>query len=189
MKIIAFTGPGGDGKNTAARALGTQYHTAEVSFAAPLYEMAAAALGHSVEEIHALKQQGDVAIRALLEQLGDVARKTIRPDYLIVRLVDTLRELEESQDTPELVVITDLRTEDEAYWVRAMRGLVIHVSRPEGTSESTHITNRPIIYAQGDQYLLNNGTEEDLSKTVCAIVRAWIVAKACANRTEYQGAA
>lgn len=189
MKIIAFTGPGGAGKNTAAQALGTQYHTVEVSFAAPLYEMAAAALGHSVEEIHTLKQQGDVAIRALLEQLGDVARKTIRPDYLIVRLVDTLRELEESQDTPELVVITDLRTEDEAYWVRAMRGLVIHVSRPEGTSESTHITNRPIVPDQADSYLLNNGTEEDLAKVTCAIVRGWVVANSAAGQSRFQGAA
>lgn len=189
MKIIAFTGPGGAGKNTAAQALGTQYHTAEVSFAAPLYEMAATALGHSVEDIHALKQQGDEAIRALLEQLGDVVRKTIRPDYLIVRLVDTLRELEESQDTPELAVITDLRTEDEAYWVRALRGLVIHVSRPEGTSSSRHSTNQPIVYAQGDQYLLNNGTEEDLRKTVCAIVRGWIFAKAAAGPAKFQGAA
>ena len=56
MKIIAFTGPGGAGKNTAAQQLGTQYHTAEVSFAAPLYEMAAVALGMWVEDIHALKE-------------------------------------------------------------------------------------------------------------------------------------
>jgi hypothetical protein len=129
-----------------------------------------------VEDIHSLKQQGDKAIRAFLEQLGDAVRKTIREDYLIVRLVDTLRELEESQDTPELAVITDVRTEDEAYWVRAMRGLVIHVSRPEGTSESTHSTNQPITLDQQDSYLLNNGTEEDLGKTVCAIVRAWSAA-------------
>ena len=115
MKIIAFTGPGGAGKNTAAQQLGTQYHTAEVAFATPLYEMAAIALGITPEEVNQLKQQGDKAVRALLEQLGDVVRKTIRPDYLVVRMVDALRELEESQDTPELAVITDLRTEDEAY--------------------------------------------------------------------------
>jgi anion-transporting ArsA/GET3 family ATPase len=100
MKIIAFTGPGGAGKNTAAEALGTEWHTNEVAFTAPLYDMAAAALGHTPEQINQLKQQGDKAIRAMLEQLGDVVRNTIRPDYLIVRLVDTLRELEDSQDTP-----------------------------------------------------------------------------------------
>ncbi|WP_414430821.1 hypothetical protein ACMG4M_05175 [Alcanivorax sp. IL3] len=189
MKIIAFTGPGGAGKNNAAEALSTRWQTSEVAFAAPLYEMAAVALGITPEEVNQLKQQGDKAARALLEQLGDVVRKTIRPDYLIVRMVDTLRELEDSQDTPELAVITDLRTEDEAYWVRAMKGLVIHVSRPEGTSDSQHSTNQPITFAQGDQYLLNNGTEEDVSKTVCAIARAWIFAKACAGPAKYQGAA
>ena len=189
MKIIAFTGPGGAGKNTAAQQLGTQYHTAEVSFAAPLYEMAAVALGMTVEDIHALKAQGDVAIRALLEQLGDAVRKTIRPDYLIVRLVDTLRELEESQDTPELAVITDLRTEDEAGWVRAMRGLVIHVTRPEGTSNSQHTTNQPIVLDQKDSYLLNNGTKEDLGKIACAIVRGWMVANSPVGQSRFQGAA
>jgi hypothetical protein len=94
-----------------------------------------------------------------------------------VRLVDTMRELEESQDTPELAVITDLRTEEEAYWVRAMKGLVIHVSRPEATSDSQHSTNQPITFVQGDQYLLNNGTKEDLIKTACAIVRSWACTK------------
>lgn len=189
MKIIAFTGPGGAGKNTAAQQLGTQYHTVEVSFAAPLYEMASVALGMTVEDIHALKEQGDVAIRALLEQLGDVVRKTIRPDYLIVRLVDTLRELEESQDTPELAVITDLRTEDEAYWVRAMRGLVIHMARPEGTSTSQHSTNQPIVMDQKDSYLLNSGTKEDLGKIACAIVRGWMAANSPVGQNRFQGAA
>ena len=189
MKIIAFTGPGGAGKNTAAQQLGTQYHTAEVAFATPLYEMAAIALGTTPEEVNQLKQQGDKAVRALLEQLGDVVRKTIRPDYLIVRMVDALRELEESQDTPELAVITDLRTENEAYWVRAMKGLVIHVSRPEGTSDSQHSTNQPITLAQGDQYLLNNGTEEDLGKIACAIVRGWMVANSPVGQCRFQGAA
>lgn len=177
MKIIAFTGPTGAGKNTAAEALGTEWHTNEVAFTAPLYDMAAAALGHTPEQINQLKQQGDKAIRAMLEQLGDVVRNTIRPDYLIVRLVDTLRELEDSQDTPELAVITDLRTEEEAYWVRAMRGLVIHVSRPEGTSDSEHSTNQPITMEQGDGYLLNVGTVEDLHKEAINAVRIALASK------------
>ena len=105
------------------------------------------------------------------------------------RLPDTLRELEDSQDTPELAVITDLRTEDEAYWVRAMKGLVIHVSRPEGTSDSQHSTNQPITLAQSDQYLLNNGTQQDLEITACAIVRAWIIANRPPVTLEQQGAA
>lgn len=189
MKIIAFTGPGGAGKNTAAEALATQWHTNEVAFTAPLYDMAAAALGPTPEQINQLKQQGDKAIRAMLEQLGDVVRNTIRPDYLIVRLVDTLRELEDSQDTPELAVITDLRTEEEAYWVRAMKGLVIHVSRPEGTSDSEHSTNQPITMEQGDGYLLNVGTEEDLTKTVCAIVRGWMTFNSAVGQNRFQGAA
>jgi len=177
MKIIAFTGPGGASKNTAAEALGTEWHTNEVAFTAPLYDMAAAALGHTPEQINQLKQQGDKAIRAMLEQLGDVVRNTIRPDYLIVRLVDTLRELEDSQDTPELAVITDLRTEEEAYWVRAMRGLVIHVSRQEGTSHSEHSTNQPITMEQGDGYLLNAGTVEDLHKEAINAVRIALASK------------
>jgi hypothetical protein len=189
MKIIAFTGPGEAGKNTAAEALSARWDTNEVAFATPLYDMAAAALGHTPEQINQLKHQGDKAIRTLLEQLGDVVRKTIRPDFLIVRMVDTLRELEDSQDTPELAVITDLRTEDEAYWVRAMKGLVIHISRPEGTSDSEHSTNQPITFAQGDQYLLNNGTVEDLGITACAIVRAWIIANRPPVTLEQQGAA
>lgn len=189
MKIIAFTGPGGTGKNTAAATLSTRWQTSEVAFATPLYEMAAVALGITPEEVNQLKQQGDKAVRALLEQLGDVVRKTIRPDFLIVRMMDTLRELEDSQDTPELAVITDLRTEDEAYWVRAMKGLVIHVSRPEGTSDSQHSTNQPITLAQSDQYLLNNGTQQDLEITACAIVRAWIIANRPPVTLEQQGAA
>lgn len=175
MRIIAFTGPGGAGKNTAAEGLGTEWDVITVAFATPLYEMAAVALGITPAQVNQLKEQGDKAVRALLEQLGDVVRKTIRPDYLIVRLVDTLRELEDSQDTPELAVITDLRTEEEASWVRAMRGHVIHVARPAGTSDSLHSTNKPITMDQGDGYLLNAGTMEDLEEEARIAVHRWLM--------------
>lgn len=175
MRIIAFTGPGGAGKNTAAEGLSSCiWHTNEVAFASPLYEMAAVVHGTTPDKIAMMKRMGESSIRALLEQLGDVVRTTIRPDYLIVRLVDTLRELEESQDTPELAVITDLRTEEEAAWVRAMKGLVIHVSRPEGTSTSQHSTNQPITMEQGDGYLLNAGTIEDLRQEAVHVVSGWL---------------
>ena len=39
MKIIAFTGPGGAGKNTAAEGTGTEWDVITVAFAAPLYEI------------------------------------------------------------------------------------------------------------------------------------------------------
>jgi hypothetical protein len=177
MKIIAFTGPGGAGKNTAAEGLSTFWETSEAAFSTPLYEIAAVALNTTMQEVKQRKQQGDKPIRALLEDFDDLLRATLGNNCLIIRMAETLRELEDSQDTPELAVITDLRTEEEAYWVRAMKGLVIHVSRPEGTSDSEHSTNQLITFAQGDQYLLNNSTEEDLIKTACALVRGWACAK------------
>ncbi|MCK5886870.1 MAG: hypothetical protein KAG70_10305, partial [Alcanivorax sp.] len=158
----------------------------EAAFSTPLYEIAAVALNTTMQEVKQRKQQGDKPIRALLEDFGDLLLATLGNNCLIIRMAETLRELKDSQDTPELAVITDLRTEDEAYWVRAMKGLVIHVSRPEGTSDSEHSTNQPITFAQGDQYLLNNGTVEDLGITACSIVRAWIIANRLSVAPEHQ---
>jgi hypothetical protein len=189
MKIIAFTGAGGAGKNTAAQALGKYWHTEQRAFAAPLYTIVATLLGFTTDDVEQFKKDGSKMVRHLLESIGDWTRKELGEDFLINRMRTQLTDMENSQDTPELAVITDLRTEDEAYWVRAMKGLVIHVSRPEGTSDSQHSTNQPITLAQGDQYLLNNGTEEDLAITACAIVRAWIIANRPPVTLEQQGAA
>lgn len=178
MKIIAFTGPGGAGKNTAARAVGTRFHCEQLAFASPLYEMAAAALGLSLDEARFAKNSGSTVLRALLENLGDALRATLGPDCLIDRVVDQLSKLEDGQDTPEIAAITDLRTEEEASWVRSMGGLVIHISRPGNTSPSRHSTNQPIAFDQRDQYLVNDSTVEDLQAHALVITHLWLYGKA-----------
>lgn len=174
MKIIAFTGPGGAGKNTAAQSLGKYWHTEQRAFAAPLYTIVATLLGITVEDVEQFKKDGSKLVRHLLESIGDWTRKELGDDFLINRMRTQLMDLENSQDTPALVAITDLRTEEEADWVRSLGGIIFHVSRPEGTSTSQHSTNQPIVFEQGDQYLLNNGTQEDLHTQVAGFMRAWL---------------
>lgn len=177
MKIIAFAGAGNTGKNTAAAALSHFWQTEELAFSTPLYEMAAIALNCSIEDVDTLKRKGEYNTRSLLENLGDTLRKTLRHDILIIHVVEALRALEDSQDTPALAVITDLRTEEEASWVRAMQGLVIHVTRPEEASSSTHKTNRPLTLAQDDGYIINAGSKEDLEQAAIIQVSAWLKGK------------
>lgn len=184
MKIIAFTGPGNAGKSTAAQGLGRQWHTATLSLTQPLYELAAATTGTIPQALVVAKAGGSPAARRALEHAGDQLRSQYGQDVLITRLVEQIRELEDSQDTPELVAIHDLRTEHEAQWVRTMGGLVVHVARSDGqTSPSRHHTNRPIVMHEQDAYLFNNTgawAHEEFQQHARELIQRWITREVAA---------
>jgi len=177
MKIIAFTGPGGAGKNTAAEALQQAYQAHLIAFADPLYKLAAEAMGISVAEVRTAKESGSTIVRTLLEKLGDALRESLGEEHLIDKLIDRIRLVERVRKQDAMIVITDLRTEEEATWVRCMGGFVVHVHRTTGTSNSTHATNRPIVMEDSDGYLLNDGTVDDLHAQTNLAVTQWLLNK------------
>ncbi|HCE39704.1 MAG: hypothetical protein CL549_15875 [Alcanivorax sp.] len=192
MKLIAFAGRAGSGKNTAARGLSAHYETSELAMADPLYDALGALIGLSPFDDNDLrtlcedrdfkraahKALGGLSPREALQQLGDWVRSSLGQDFLLRRAEERLAILEDFQFQVDLAVVTDVRTEREAAWVREHGGLLIHVSRADqsqGTGEDVpaHSTENPLTLAQGDAYVFNNGTVEDLHAAVHQVVLCW----------------
>lgn len=197
MKLIAFAGRAGSGKNTAAEALSQRFETSELAFADPLYDALGAMMGLQPMTDHDLpklcqdrdfKESPCAALngmspRQALQQLGDWVRATFGADYLIRRAQERLANIENSQWPSELAIITDLRTEQEADWVRRHGGLVVHVTRPDhdrplATTLLCHTTERTLNVYPGDDYLINSGSPEELATAVVSKVGHWMKRRA-----------
>jgi len=191
MKIIGFAGPAGVGKNTAALALATDWQTKAEAIAGPLYDGLSGLIGMDTSAVTLAdlcedrtykrtpcSSLGNLTPRRSLQLFGDWVRQTFGQDYLLKRLEARLAQLENFQDTPEILAITDIRTEPETNWVRRHGGLVIHVSRGDtglGKGKAPdHSTEQPLTFHQGDLYALNAGTVDDLEVQVRAMVRCWL---------------
>ncbi len=67
------------------------------------------------------------------------------------------------------IVIDDARFDNEAEWVRANGGMVIHLSRPseeDGTEHTEHASEAGVEKFSTDVVLVNNGSIADLHTTL-----------------------
>lgn len=118
-QIIALTGPDGVGKSTLARAIIAAAPPPIVcggvaSFAAPIHELAGSLCPHD---------KADPRGREWMRRCGRSLRAIFGRDLLVDRLWDSL------DPAAHLHVIDDLRTDDEAWWVHSMRGVVVMLRR------------------------------------------------------------
>lgn len=178
MKLIAFTGAAGAGKDTAATALLEQHVSCMCSFALPIYEHVSERTGYTVPQILARKRDQRGKWRELLEEAGDYLRDNFGDQVLIRDLEHRLAGLCTINHAPKIVLINDLRTEAEAQWLRAQpRSLLIHINRPTGTSSSTHHTNQPLAVDPRDVVIANDGAVTELRQRVRLAVSFWLEAQ------------
>jgi len=125
MRLIAFAGRAGAGKDTAAAAVEGGHR---VAFAGPLKQALAAMTDVPLEAFHDrdLKEHPVTRTghspRALMRWLGAAARFELGADFWVRRLS---REIERCDE--DLVVITDLRFANECAWVQARGGEVYFI--------------------------------------------------------------
>ena len=160
MKLIAFAGRAGSGKNTAARGLSAHYETSELAMADPLYDALGALIGLSPFDDNDLrtlcedrdfkraahKALGGLSPREALQQLGDWVRSSLGQDFLLRRAEERLAILEDFQFQVDLAVVTDVRTEREAAWVREQGGLLGR-DNAIGARCDRHVAPAPVLDA------------------------------------------
>lgn len=73
-------------------------------------------------------------------------------------------------DRGESLVVTDIRFENEAKWVREQDGVVIHIERSESTSVEAHASEVGIERFVSDWCLTNNDTLDKLHSSVSDLV-------------------
>lgn len=167
IPIIGFTGRAGSGKDTAADYLATQGYS-KYAFAKPIKDMLTA-LGFPESEFSdrekkeaALSPFG-VSYRTMAQTLGTEWGRSLNPDFWLLCATQNYNNARKSGQYKGFVV-SDVRFENEAAWVRK-HGVLIHVigRRSElGKEESKHVSEAGVQLANADLILNNVSTIEYL---------------------------
>ena len=165
--LIGLAGPARSGKDTAARYLAAQYQLLVYAFALPLKAALQVMLNLTAEQLDgALKEQPLAWLgkspRELLQTLGtEWGRSLVHPELWLRLAAENLANLaSHHQDWHAGFVISDVRFENEAEWIRQRGGLVLHIRRPDAQSVNPHASESGIaLHAQ--DLVVNNDADLD----------------------------
>ena len=172
-KLIGLAGKAGAGKDTVADYLWEKEGAIKIAFADPLRLAASAIFGLSVESFtdRALKEElveyWGISRRDMCQLLGTEATKPVfGADIWLKRWFLSFSMV---RDTDH-VVVPDVRFDVEADAIRRLGGVIIHIVRPgAGLSGASgeHSSEAGVkSRADGDRYLLNDGSVEELHHKV-----------------------
>lgn len=176
MKLIGLSGAAGVGKDTVADYLASQYGLSQYAFAAPIKEGLKAMFGLTDQHFtHGLKEAPvehlGVSPRVLAQRLGtEYGREMVCPDVWIREAERRWLALQDGASGG--MVISDVRFDNEADWVRRRGGQVWHIWRPDAKPVARHKSEDGVqIVKEQDILLLNNGTLDDLYEIVRGVLK------------------
>lgn len=153
------------------KSLGTYQN---LSFAAPIYEVAFHAFGLPREVIdnpsHFDKEERvyapwGVTLREILQTIGtELFRDNVDPNFWVMR---SHLEVKRTITRGLIPVFTDVRMPNEANYIREQGGVIIHVHRKTDLGAvRLHRSELQVEILEGDLHLFNNGTLEELHQAV-----------------------
>lgn len=170
-KLIGLAGPARSGKDTVAALLKKAYPIQSAAFADPIRAALRAMLGLTDE--HFFGKLKEVPIdwlgkspRQLMQTLGtEWGRGLIHEDIWLKICGRTIESIHESHLH---AVITDVRFENEAKYIREKGGVVWHIFRDSAPRVAAHTSEAGVMFHPSKDVLIsNNGTLNELFDTVC----------------------
>ncbi|KKL98732.1 hypothetical protein LCGC14_1821460 [marine sediment metagenome] len=191
--ILGITGKSGFGKDTLANYIASFYAeryptrtSYKYSFASPLKRGAQAIFNLSDEELwgdekDVINSFWDMTPREIMQKLStESIRNVFREDFWIKRAEIAIVPFDEENS---LFLISDVRYENEAAWIRQNNGLIIHIrTGPKqnedmlSDSDKEHISEQPIKFLEkeGDLYIENHKTFADLRSKAEKLVELFL---------------
>jgi hypothetical protein len=170
--IIGLTGYAQSGKDTVAKILVEQFGYERIAFADKirdlLYELNPMISTVASEPMYLKgrvdregwdKAKQSPEIRRLLQDLGVGSRKVFGDNHWVV---EAFKNVDRSKD----YVVTDVRFENEAEFVRAFNGQIWRIKRVGIEAVNSHVSEHEMDSYKVDQIFANNGTLEDLELMV-----------------------
>lgn len=162
MIVLGIAGRARSGKDTVAKYLYDIHGFQKVAFADPIRDMLQVGLGI---ETHYCTEDKETDIpgigasyRKLMQTLGtEWGRVRINPDLWIHRLERSLAYA----DPNERIVVSDVRFDNEAEWVR-QRGHLIHLERNVDNTVRPHASEHVVLPRPGEPVFHNVGSLADL---------------------------
>lgn len=176
MMIIGLHGRAGAGKDTAAEMLQSflpEGSTRTCAFATPLKE--AAKIKFGLTDWHTNTQEGKrefvpylgKTVRQLLELEGTEATRDVYGDNFWIWRMS--QEVDKAfKENIKIFIITDVRFENEAQFVRDNGGLIFQIDREmeQELATASHASAQPLPPHLVNIFVPNNGTIKDLEKEV-----------------------
>ncbi|MCY1282783.1 hypothetical protein D9M70_316310 [compost metagenome] len=101
--------------------------------------------------------------RELMQLLGtEWGRDLVHPQLWLLLAERNLANLAETQARCDGFVISDVRFENEAAWVRQRGGIVVHLRRPAADAVNPHSSESGIHVHDNDLLIDNAGTLQEL---------------------------
>lgn len=176
MPIIGITGRAGSGKDTAAEVLVKERGFQRIAFADPIRQMIEV-LGVDCTT-RAAKEQPigwlGVTPRYLMQTLGtEWGRRLIDENLWLLVMENSLELAEQTGATG--VVIPDVRFDNEAELIHDLGGQVWHIARQRAQKVEAHASEAGIQPEYVNQWILNDGSIDDLREQVVAIMAGFAV--------------
>lgn len=170
IPLIGVAGAARSGKDTTANFIIAAVGGYRYSFADPIRGMLTHIGVHLNDPYWADRKEQVIPIlgvspRRLMQTLGtEWGRELINPDLWLILAQQNL-----AVNGPGMV-ITDVRFDNEAEWIRRMGGKVIHISRNSAPAVEAHKSEAGIAHHNTDSYIFNTGTLEDLQNNVRGVL-------------------
>lgn len=166
--LIGLAGPAFSGKDTFAEAVQKTEEDVHIyAMALPLKLGAMALFGFSHAQVFTPEGKEEIdpiwgkSPRYFLQDLGtEVFRDRYGPDFWIKRAEKELQAVRN-----KIVIITDIRFENEAAWVRSRGGTVIHIRRPGVAPTRVHRSEIGISCGEDDIVIMNDRSLDEFKKS------------------------
>lgn len=179
-ELVGFTGAAGSGKDTAAQALKDFVH---IRFAEPVYQgieainplllvddwdgsPQAIRLATLVQDVGWDKAKEKPEVRRLLQRYGTEAGRDIHGQDCWINIAK--RRIRKELSESKRVKVTDVRFENEAMAIAALKGCIIRVVGPQRREgvDSSHSSENGITDTYVSWNVVNDGSIEDLHRKV-----------------------
>lgn len=171
VPLIGIAGRARSGKDTVASFIIAAVGGYKYSFADPIRSMLVP-LGVDMDHPYWKSRKEEiipalgVSPRQMMQTLGtEWGRTLINPDLWMLLAQQRLL-----RSGPGMV-ISDVRFENEAAWIRKHGGRIIHVVRPDAQAIEQHVSEDGIEVLDSDAQLFNSGTLEELQISVRELLR------------------
>lgn len=168
--VIGLTGKARAGKDTVARMLVHNFGLSRLSFAESLKEAAYKVFGFDPDLDGPDKEQVDPYWKMSPRQIWQDFGQCLKGQFGAGLWIRSLQHQYGHLLAVRPCVITDVRFDFEASWIRdELGGVIWQITRPDTSPVRDHVSERGVSPHLIDVSICNDGTLDDLRSQVCSL--------------------